>query len=60
MILEIYKITKSCFFVCLFVLNIASMDSSGPGSIAHHGSMKCIHLNPANRLVIRTGCYRKE
>ncbi|XP_066934153.1 uncharacterized protein [Clytia hemisphaerica] len=41
-------------------LTMAQTSNIGPGSISHHGSMKCIHLNPSNRLVIRTGCGRKD
>ncbi|XP_047124114.1 uncharacterized protein LOC101237974 isoform X1 [Hydra vulgaris] len=30
----------------------------GPGSIQHHGSLKCIHISPGNKLVLRNGCQQ--
>ena len=57
------SLTVSSFRRSLHLLSFhltAKTTNLGPGSIAHHGSKKCIHLNPANRLVVRTGCYRSE
>uniref|UniRef100_A0A7M5WWB1 Hemicentin-1 n=2 Tax=Clytia hemisphaerica TaxID=252671 RepID=A0A7M5WWB1_9CNID len=44
--------------LCLTMKGKAS--NKGPGAIAHHGSMKCIHVGATNRLVLRSGCHRVE
>jgi len=38
----------------------AKTSPHGPGSIAHLGSLKCIHLASSQNLVLRTGCNRVD
>eukprot|EP00795_Rhopilema_esculentum_P012584 gene12584-3284_t len=38
----------------------AKISPSGPGSLSHLGSLKCIHVNPTQRLMLRSACQRAD